>query len=79
MILVKAVTDPDGENEEEETTESENSGDSGEESTQETTTLAPAKERILSLFDEDLGTDKIYIVNADDSTGEIKRFWRKAE
>lgn len=71
--LVKAVTDPDNENEEEETTESENSGDSGEESTQETTTLAPAKERILSLFDEDLGTDKIYIVNADDSTGEIKK------
>lgn len=67
--LVKAVTNPDGEDAEEETTESESS----EDTTEETTTLAPAKERILSLFDEDLGADKIYIVKANDTTGEIKK------
>lgn len=67
--LVKAVTNPDGEGAEEETTESESS----EDTTEETTTLAPAKERILSLFDEDLGADKIYIVKANDTTGEIKK------
>lgn len=71
--LVQAVTNPDGENAEEETTEEPTDSENGEDTTEETTTLAPAEERILSLFDEDLGADKIYIVNANDTTGEIKK------
>lgn len=72
-FLVQAVTNPDGENAEEETTEETTDSENGEDTTEETTTLAPAEERILSLFDEDLGADRIYIVNANDTTGEIKK------
>lgn len=71
--LVQAVTNPGGENAEEETTEETTDSENGEDTTEETTTLAPAEERILSLFDEDLGADRIYIVNANDTTGEIKK------
>ncbi len=52
--------------------DNDNNENSDEENDEQETMDPPASQRILSLFDEELGNDKIYMVSSSGNTGEIK-------